>query len=151
MTEWVWLNWIIYFASGVTAGGIIWKKALKPIVVGIATFETALPVLLEIAAEFKHDNKPGSESLKDILTRMEEGLHENTSALKAVKSQQEDQGTKLDELHNYAHQTRHETLNEIQKVKLQDEVLNQKLNGLVERSSQRRHDDTPPTEDITSR
>lgn len=141
MTEIVWLNYLIYFAAGVTAAVTLWQKALKPIVHGIGTLESALPVLLEIAGEFKHDDKPGSESLKDILTRMEAGLKENTAAVTIVKSRQEDQGAKLEELHEYAHQSRHETLNEIQKFKLTDEVLAKKIDGLVEKSEQRRHDD----------
>lgn len=141
----MWLNWVIYIATGITAGGVIWKKALKPIVHGIATLESSLPVLLEIAAEFKHDEKPGSESLKDILTRMEKGLIENTGAIKLVQAHQETQGIKLDQLHDYSHAARHEAMNEMQKLQLQDELIKKKVDNLSDRTSARRHDDPTVT------
>lgn len=140
-----WVDIIIYTASGLAACGVIWKKAVKPIVHGFSVMETSIPVLLEIAAEFKHDG-PHGESLKDILTRMEAGLSENTTQIKLVTSRQETQGLKLDELHTYAHSSSHEQKQELQKLTLADDIIMKKVDDLAERTSQRRFNDSPETD-----
>lgn len=83
------VDWLIYIAAGVTAIGVIWRKFLGPIVYAARKAEEALPVIMDIAQEFRSN---GGSSLRDII----EDLRADASILS-----------------DYAHNTKHDTVNRL--------------------------------------
>lgn len=59
---------IIIIAAVLTAVGVIWRKAIRPVVKAAALFMATAPTLVEIAQEFKDD---GNGSLRSVVNRIE--------------------------------------------------------------------------------
>lgn len=65
---------ILGVSAVIVALGVIWTKVIRPFAIGIATFEHNVPVLLEIAAQFRTDS---GSTLRDVVNRLEAASTEN--------------------------------------------------------------------------
>lgn len=103
MTGNKWVDLLLVAAAVLTALGVVWRKAIKPIVHALATFERVAPVLITIGEQFQAN---GGNSLRDSINRIE-----------ATQK----------ELHDYSHDWRHKLSNEITKLVLADQVVAARL------------------------
>ena len=73
-----WMQWIVLIAGVVTAVGMLWSRALRPLMRIVVVSERVLPLLEEITSQFRHDE---GNSLVDVVKRVEGGLNSMESRL----------------------------------------------------------------------
>lgn len=95
----LWLQIVLWVAAGLTACGVIWTKAIRPLVRFIAKAEEMIPllkelnkvfrdtpnafkVLDEIVAQFRTDS---GSSLRDVVNRLDEAAKQNKAAGELLK------------------------------------------------------------------
>lgn len=66
-----WLLILGLISAGITTVGLIYAKILRPIAKVVVLAETAVPVVLDIAHEFRNN---GGSTLKDTLDAMTKGV-----------------------------------------------------------------------------
>lgn len=101
---------IVAIAAGVTAIGVIWRKALRPIIHAAHRAEEALPVVLNIAQEFQAN---GGSSLRDTI--------ENMAA---------DNKEELAVLSEYTHTSKHALENKLAVFAMKQDLLTENVAGL---------------------
>ena len=100
---------LIVAAAVLTALGIIWAKALRPIIHAAKRTEETLPVVLAIARDFE---KNGGSSLKDSIDSLSESARD---------------------LHDYTHGFKHEFTERLVIISGKADLLEQKVDRLAER------------------
>jgi hypothetical protein len=71
MTGRSWADWIILTAAVLTAALVIWQKGIRPVVRTIAEVAQAVPILADIAQEFRPNS---GHSLRDVIDDMRSSL-----------------------------------------------------------------------------
>lgn len=99
---------LVATAAGITALGVIWRKALRPIIRAARRTEETLPVILSIAEEFKAN---GGSSLRDSIDTIAR------------------EGAALSE---YAHGFKHDFANKLTVVAGHQELLTERVDALAE-------------------
>jgi hypothetical protein len=116
-----WVDGIVTGAAILTALGVIWRQAFRPVWRGLRRIEEAVPILLAITEQFEPN---GGNSLRDTVDRIEARLVDG-------KAQMDSQGKKLDALHKYSHDARHERISQIEGLRKFDEAINRKVDTLA--------------------
>lgn len=103
------LDYIVVAAMVLTALGVIWTKALRPIIHAAKQAEETFPVLLSIAHEFEAN---GGSSLKDTIDKMADSATE---------------------LYDYTHGFKHDFVNRLTVISGQTDLVDEKVDHLAER------------------
>lgn len=99
----IWVQILIGVAAAVVAGGIIWKKVIRPVAKLITLLDTVLPLLSELAEQFKDSphafkvlndiirefRTDSGSTLRDVINRLERAANENKVAAGVLKVEAE--------------------------------------------------------------
>lgn len=98
---------IVGIAAALTALGVIWRKGLRPIINAAHRTEEALPVILDIAREFRGNN---GSTLRDVIDHIaQEGA----------------------ELNAYAHGFKHDFVNKLMVIDGRLELVEEKVDVFI--------------------
>lgn len=100
-----------------TATGVIWRKAIRPVIIGIHELVTVVPVIHEIAEQFKPDS---GTSLKDVIDGIHDGMAATSLLAEAAKDNAahatlvaQNAVTKVEAFESYVHDRFHEFANSL--------------------------------------
>jgi hypothetical protein len=116
-----WVDGIVMGAAVLTALGVIWRQAFRPVWRGLRRLEEAVPIMLAITEQFETN---GGSSLRDTVDRIEARLVDG-------KAQIDEQGRQISELHQYSHNARHERIGQMEGLRLFAEATNRKVDDLA--------------------
>lgn len=98
-----WVQILIGIAAALVAGGVIWKKLIQPLAKCITLLDIVLPILSELAKNFKDTphafavlndiirefRTDSGSTLRDVVNRLEKAANENRSVSEVLKANAE--------------------------------------------------------------